>query len=305
MKILVIGASGLVGSRFTELYPTPGDLITPTSHELDLTHAPQLREYLARTQPDAVINLAAYTDVAGAESQRGDKSGLCWQLNVVGPTNLASAITPTTRLLQISTDMVFSGLPDNPGPYPESHPPEKDSSRLTWYGFTKAESERALRRSLGNRATILRLIYPVRANFPAKLDYLRKPLKLFDEGKLYPMFTDQQISISFIDEAATALKKILFTDSTGIFHASSPDTTTPFELCSYLILKARGTENAVHGGDLDSFLKTASNPTRYPKFGGLKVEETEQRLGIKFSRWKQIVDKLLEQGIARATTNRK
>jgi len=48
---------------------------------------------------------------------------------------------------------------------------------------------------------------------------------------------------------------------------------------------------------MDDFLKKVDNPVRYPKFGGLKVIESEKKLGIRYSTWKQIVDKLVLQGI--------
>ena len=51
---------------------------------------------------------------------------------------------------------------------------------------------------------------------------------------------------------------------------------------------------------LEQFLEqTGSSKVRYPKFGGLKVEKTEKELDIKFSSWKQIVTKLVAQGLGR------
>jgi dTDP-4-dehydrorhamnose reductase len=137
----------------------------------------------------------------------------------------------------------------------------------------------------------------VSVKYDLKLDYLRKPLSLYDDGKLYPMFTDQQVSIALVDEVAKALEKIIDGNCKGIFHAGSCDTSTPFELVSYMIEKARGVKNAVKGISLDDFLKNADNPVRYPKFGGLEVKRTEKELGIKFSTWKQIVDKLTKGAV--------
>ena len=85
---------------------------------------------------------------------------------------------------------------------------------------------------MGKERTILRLVYPVRAKYSPKLDYLRKPLSLFDQGKLYPLFSDQQVTITFIDEACLALGKIIDGKLFGIFHASTPDLSTPFKLVS-------------------------------------------------------------------------
>ena len=286
MKILLIGSSGLVGSRFIELSKFAGEFLTPDYIELDITNIDNIKKYFGQNQPDLVVNFAAFTNVGKAEEQRGDKNGICWKLNVTGVENLLSVIgSSKTKYIQISTDMVFSGLSDDPGPYDEDHQPEQDSSKVTWYGYTKSLGEK-------NAPTILRLIYPVRAKYDLKLDYLRKPLKLFDEGKLYSLFTDQQVSIAFVDEISLALDKVITQNVTGIYHVSSPDTASPFELVSYLLEKTRGAKNVVKPGSLNSSV-------RYPKFGGLKVAQTEKKLGIKFSSWKQIIDKLVEQGIGK------
>lgn len=275
-RILVTGASGLVGSRFVELYPNPQDLLTPGLDEFDLANT---KEYLAKYTPDVVLNFAAYTNVSEAEKQKGDKNGPCWQINVEGTRNLVSALPANTRLIHISTDMVFSGSAADPGPYSVDHEPSTNNHELTWYGYTKAESERVV----GNRGTIVRLIYPVRAKFAEKLDYLRKPLDLFSQGKLYPLFSDQQISITYIDEACLALQKIIDQNLTGIFHMSCPDTTTPYEIITYLLQKL--------GKDISGIQKSSVDPNRYAKFGGLKPS-------FEFSTWRQVVDKLVQQGLS-------
>jgi dTDP-4-dehydrorhamnose reductase len=100
-----------------------------------------------------------------------------------------------------------------------------------------------------------------------------------------------------VDEVAIALEKIIDGGFNGIFHAGSRDTSTPFELVSYMIEKARGKKDAVKEVSIDDFLKGVDNPVRYPKYGGLKVENTERRLGIKFSSWREIVDKLTRRAV--------
>lgn len=284
-KILITGASGLVGSRFVELSKFKDRLVTPDEKELDITQS-----NLNLRDADVVVNFAAFTNVSEGENQRNDDNGSCKRLNVCGVENLLGAVKKDTFFVQISTDMVFSGVS---GSYSEDDVAETDSDKVTWYGFTKAEGER-----LCKNHTILRLIYPVRAKYDLKLDYLRKPLKLFDEGKLYPMFTDQQVSFAFIDEICVALDKIIEKRAKGVFHVSSSDLTNPFELYTYLIKRARGVDNAVKPCLLTDFLKTVGNPVRYPKFGGLKVEKTEKELGIKYSSWREIIDKLVGQGIS-------
>lgn len=291
-KTLVTGASGLVGSRYVELSRSQ-DLLVPSLEELDITRKKSVQNYFVNNKIDVVVNFAAYTNAGEGEKQRNEKSGDCWKINVEGVANML-AVLRGQFFLHISTDMVFPGSADRPGPYLESDLPESDSSKVTWYGFTKGEAERRVR----EKGAILRLIYPVRAKFDNKLDYLRKPLKLYDEGKLYPLFTDQQVSISFIDEVCQAASEIIKQKKLGVFHCGSTDLATPYELICYALQKTGRDPNRVKKSSLVEFLKTVDSPVRYPLFGGLKLEQTERDLGIKFSSWREIINKLANQGIS-------
>ena len=290
-KVFVTGGTGLVGSFFVKNYSKKYQIIAPEYPKIDLTKKETFEDIIKEEKPNVILHFAAYTEVTQAESQKDEKEGACWQINVEGTKNLALlAKEINAHFIHISTDYVFSG----PGPSKEADIPETNSSKLTWYGFTKAEAERVVNNIFGGNLTIVRLIYPVRAKYSLKLDYLRKPLSLFDQGKLYPLFNDQQVTITYIDEACLALEKIIDGKIYGNFHVSTPDLSTPFELVSYLIEKARGVKNMVKSSSLDEFLKGPGiSPVRYQKFGGLKVEGTQKTLGMRFSPWKKVIDQLV------------
>lgn len=291
-KVYVTGSAGLVGSRFVELFSASYELLTPEIEELNILDINSLEDFFERNDLTAVVNFAAFTDVSAAEAERGNEDGLCYKVNALGVSNLVKVCEEyRVFLVQISTDMVFPGIQEWPGPYSEDEQSETNLKKLSWYGFTKAEGERKVL-SYPNSA-ILRINYPVRAYFPARLDFLRKPLSLFDEGRLYPLFDDQQISISFIDEVALAIDLILKSKKKGVYHASSSDLTTPFEIVSYLIEKLRGKNGVVNKSSLREYVKNGGNPLRHPLFGGLKVDKTQKVLGIKFSSCREIVDKLI------------
>lgn len=289
MRILATGASGLVGSRFVELFASKFDILSPSHTDLDITSQESVNLYFNSNKIDVVINFAAHTNLNEAEKERDNTQGECWKLNVEGVKNLLSVAKSDQFFVQLSTDVVFPASADRPGPYLESDQPETDSSKLVWYGFAKAEAERLVH----GKAAILRIANPVRAKFNKKLDYLRKTLKLYQERTLYPLFNDQQITMTFIDEACTALEKIIQIRQNRIYHAGSPDLFTPFELYKYAINQLYDADFEPKSTSIDSI----ENKVRYPKFGGLDVIETEKILGIQFSKWKEIVNQLIDQGI--------
>lgn len=296
-KILITGASGLVGSRFVELYGHEYQLITPGYPDFDLINKNSINNVFTRYNPETVVNLAAFTDVGIAEGQRNNKDELCYKINVDGTRNLISLIDPVKiHLIHISTDYVFSGAVDDPGPYEESKAPETDPNKLSWYGFTKAEGERIIKNTLGDKVTILRINFPVRAHYDLKLDFLRKPLSLYDQNKLYPLFSDQQLSITYIDQMSEVLKTLAEKKIFGVYHASTSDTASPHELISYLLEKTGRDKNRLEKSSLVEYLKNNPN-ARYPVKGGLRVEKTEASLGFKFFSWQKVIDELIAQGL--------
>lgn len=294
MKILVTGGHGLVGSHFVQNSSNLNDtILSPTQEELDITDLNSVMNFFKLQSPDAVVHFAAFTDVSVAEEQKNNKKAPCWIINVEGTANLVKAASQNHMyFIHISTDVVFSGLASNPGPYPENHPPEEDSNSLSWYGWTKKEAEKIVRNNLQD-ASIVRIANPVRAKYSQKLDYVRKILKAFDDNKLYPMFSDQYLTLTYIDEVTESLKILLENKLSGIFHVSSTNIFTPFKLANYLIEKARGKKEAVQPNSIKKFLK--NNPSRYLQYGGLKVDKTQNLVNLKFKTWEEIIDSLVKQ----------
>ena len=292
-KVLIIGSSGLVGSRFVELYAHKDELLTPTTTELDITSIESVRNYFDKFKPNQVINFAAYTNVDGAEKERGDENGLAWKLNVNGIKNLIEVCKKKNIfLVQISTDFVFRGSKDDPGPYRENTMLPESNDGISWYGWTKNRAEKALHES-GIRYAIVRIAYPFYpAKFDGKLDFAKGFLKLFDENKLYPAFSDQTLSVTNVDCLIEPLTKIIDQEIEGIFHIVSVDTTSPFEFAKYLLEKARGVRDVLKEGSMAEFLK-AEGRTPRPRLGGLKTEITQEKLSMKFKTWKEMIDEFV------------
>ena len=295
-KVLAIGGSGMVGSRFCELAKDKFEIISIDEKTLDITDRNAVEAYFSQNKFNSVINFSAYTNVSEGENDRGNKEGIAWKLNALAPGYLAEAcLKDNIFFIHISTDMVFPGNKNDPGPYSEDHQIPEDDSVVTWYGYTKGVGEKAVTKILGDNVCILRLIYPFRSHFEGKLDYLRKPIQLYGEDKLYPLFTDQKLTTVFVDDVCRILEKILKLGQTGIFHASCTDLASPYDHVLYALEKIKGTAVTLKTGLIEEFLKTATSTVRYPQFGGLKTETTQEKLGMKFRTWREMIDEFVSQ----------
>lgn len=297
MNILITGASGLVGSRVAEMLKTNPEwnILIPSSAYLPIDKTEVINSYIQQTKPDVIIHAAAMTNVTAAENERNNKQGPTWKLNIDGAQNIANACeTAAAFMIHISTDMVFSGSHEDRGPYRENKLAETDPNKLCWYGCTKAEAERVVLSTINpDRRAIIRISNPVRKQFDRKPDYIQKILQSYDNGKLFPLFGDQFLTLTYIDEISICIKKIIERNLAGTFHVSSSNSFTPYEFGNYLIEKARGVKNAVQKGSIEEFIRKSGSAGRYPHYGGLSVTETEKKLHHKFMNWKQIVDTIL------------
>lgn len=292
MKILITGANGLVGSHFVENYTGALTILSPDKEKLNITDQKSVENFFRLNKPDVVIHFAAFTDVSAAEEQRNKKKESCWIVNVEGTANLIESADYQPYFIYISTDVVFSGLKNNPGPYSEDNPTENNPNLLSWYGWTKKQAEKLVTDNLKN-AAILRIANPVRANYKNKLDYIHKILNLYDTGKLYPMFNDQFLTLTYINEVTETLKVLLEKRLSGIYHVSSVNVFTPYELANLLIEAARGEKGVVKPTSVEKYIK--NNQSRYPQYGGLNVKKTQDKIGLKFMKWEEVINILAKQ----------
>lgn len=285
----------MVASRFVALAEKNFDITGCDEKTLDITDQASVKNFFDKNTFDAIINFAAFTNVDKAEEQKGDEGGLVWKLNVDGPKFLLEvAQNRNIFLVHISTDFVFPGNSEYPGPYSEDAVLPDEPKGIGWYGWTKNRAEKVVFESRA-RYSIIRYGYPFRADdYPLKKDWARNLLELYDENKLYPLFTDQIQNILLIDDLVNPLNMILDQELEGVFHIASCDTTTPFNAGKYLLEKYSGHSVKIEEGSMKKFLESQGRTPR-PILGGLKVNNTEQKLGLEFRTWKEMIDEFISK----------
>ena len=136
MKILLTGKDGQVGFALHKKLASLGEVVATNRHELDLGNPDAIKTFIDKIQPDIIINVAAYTQVDKAESEKS----LAHQINAVAPQVLTEQASELNiPIIHFSTDYVFDGLKNEP--YMEADQTNPQSV----YGQTKWEGEEAVR----------------------------------------------------------------------------------------------------------------------------------------------------------------
>lgn len=114
MKLLVTGASGLLGTRICQLSVGQNNEVysaysqhlpqSGTPIKLDITDGTALKQILDKTKPDVIVHSAALTDVDKCEKEKD----LAWKINVESTSNIAQLCHKhNCFLVYVSTDYVF------------------------------------------------------------------------------------------------------------------------------------------------------------------------------------------------------
>ena len=214
MRVLVVGSTGQLGHAFQ--YARPDDaFVTAVSHEdCDVTDFSAVQSAVLASTPDVVVNLAAYTAVDLAETNRENALAV----NARGAGNVARAATLAgARTIYVSTDYVFDGRRRDP------YPVEAKPNPLNVYGESKLAGEREVQSEAPN-SLIVRSGWLYSAH--GKNFFLRI-LELADERKTLRVVDDQRGTPTSANDLARVLWMcIARPDTRGTYHfANGGDAT--------------------------------------------------------------------------------
>lgn len=234
MKIIITGASGLVGNavlqetarRRHELIAVSGSREAPLppqarGRQIDLTETAEIEALILEEFPDIIINCAAASSPADVEANPDAAE----KVNVALPRHLAMLANHlSARFYHISTDMVFDGVE---GPFKSTDAPNPRNL----YGQMKMLAEREVLKFGKEFATVLRIAI-LTGNSPSGERSLHERLfKQWAEGKKTPLFTNeirQPLSVTNLAEVLAELCER--PNLHGIFHWAGPDTLSRFEI---------------------------------------------------------------------------
>lgn len=210
MNILVTGANGQLGREMQRLSAvSPNNYTFTDVAELDVTDAGAVRQAVAQTRAEVIVNCAAYTNVECAEEDEAAAD----RLNRGAAENLARAAEANgATLIHVSTDYVFDGTGHRP--YTEA----MATSPLGAYGRTKLAGEEAVKAS-GCRYLILRTawLYSEYGN-----NFLKTMLRLTSERETLRVVFDQVGTPTYAGDLALAIFSLIetgrYAGNEGVYH---------------------------------------------------------------------------------------
>lgn len=269
MKVLVTGSGGQLGQALRERLGDGHEVIWTDLDELDVRDLPATRELLAESCPDAVLHLAAMTQVDQCEQQ----PQRAYEVNALGTRYLALAAREVgAELLMISTDYVFDGRAGR------AYLEYDDPNPLNAYGRSKFHGERAVQ-ALCPRHYIVRtsgLFGPGGPNFVEAI------LRAVREKKRLAVVADQVCRPTYADHLAGAVVQIAGSGNYGIYHVASAGETSWAHFARAILSEAGLTRVAVD----DITTADLARPAARPAYSVLDTRAFELTFGDALASWR-------------------
>jgi len=272
MKILIIGASGVLGSRlYNDTIKKKWDVTgTYCSHEceglsyLDVRDKASLEKVFNFFRPEAVIMAGGITDVDLCTL----KPKLAKDVNIKGTLNLVKKIKEYgSKLIYVSTDYVFDG--EN-GPYKETDNPNPINN----YGVTKLEAENIIRSKLKDYLIIRTAqLYGVAEQSPAQnrnftvkiIHNMRNNKKVYAADDLYSTPT-------YAGSLSKMIIKLIEKNASGLYHGAGSEFINRYDYVNKIA--------DIFGLDKTLIqkvkLKDLKLKAKRPKKGGLKIDKIKK-----------------------------
>ncbi len=240
-------------------------MFTPKKNELDITNKKGLHNFVIKYSPTIIINFEGVKNLMEVCEKR------------------------KIFLIHISTDAVFPGTNQFPGPYSENIISPNHLEPLSWYGYTKLQGELILPSSKVKHA-LIRISYPFGNKFSPK-DFASKVTEYIKNG--LPLFSDQEFTPTYLPDLMEAISQITSKEIAGTFHVATHPKTTPYQFATRIV-KGSSFANMVKDSLIGEYLKA---PRAVPRLihGGLLTDKTEIRLAIRFHSWEKAIDKFTKE----------
>jgi len=260
MRILMTGASGLLGSKLTQILVEREHEVYSGYHEhrplygtpikFNVSIKNEVEKAFKISQPDVVIHAAALTNVDKCELEKE----LAWKINVNGTQNIAQFSKKyNSFLIYISTDYVFDGLK---GLYSE----EDEPNPINYYGLTKLKGEEEIQNTLEDyciaRASVIYGSRPA----TGKINFVLWIIEKLRREEKIKIVTDQWNSPTLNTNLTEMLYEIIERRLTGIYHLSGATRINRYDFAKLIAKTFNLDESLIEPTSSDELLWKAKRP---------------------------------------------
>jgi dTDP-4-dehydrorhamnose reductase len=290
MKILLTGKDGQVGFALHKKLTSLGKVIAINRDMLDLSDPQAIRAFIDQTQPDIIINPAAYTKVDQAQNE----PELASQINAVAPQVLSDKASELDiPIIHFSTDYVFDGLKKEP--YLETDEVNPQSV----YGQTKWQGEEAVRQH--KKHIIFRTSWVFGSHGQ---NFLKTIMKLIQEKTSLNVVSDQMGTPTSSEALADVTYKIvetIFNDPNfkdfGTYHMTLDNETNWYRYACFITDEAKhlGLQTLMTSKDIKP-ISSDAYPTlaKRPMNSRLDTSKIKKTFMLELPHWEVEVKRILK-----------
>lgn len=262
-SVVIFGAAGQLGVELVREFHSRGAQVHAyTRRQIDLADSAQIRRAIEQSQPDVVLNAAAYNMVDLAEQ---DPQG-AYAVNALAVQAMAVACRQfDAKFVHFSTDYVFDGLKQ--APYVESdqtHP-------LGAYAVSKLAGELYAQAYLDALVIRTAVVFGPGGRATPRGNFLETMLKKAEEqkttGRPLLVVQDQTASPTSAPWLAARTVDLVDLGQTGVFHGAGEQPVTFYDYAR-LIFRLAKLEVDLQPADERQF----RTPARRPKYSVLRNE---------------------------------
>ena len=293
MKILITGSNGQLGNELQKIVSTGKAEIGAVSEEiknaevfamdvdiLDITNLEQVKKVLNEVKPDVVINCAAATNVDGCEANQD----LAFKINSLGPRNLAMVAEELgAKIVQVSTDYVFSGVGEAPLKECDLVAP------VSVYGKTKLLGEEFVR-DFSTKYYIVRTAWLygyVGHNFVYTM------MKLGKDRDTLNVVNDQLGNPTHANDLAYHIFKLIQTEEYGVYHCTGKGECSWYNFASE-IMKLSGRNCTVNPCTSEEYKSMYPNSADRPAYSSLDNMMLRCTIGDEMRDWKDALKTFMD-----------
>lgn len=275
MRLLITGASGLLGSNLVLASLDAGHHVFATSHTrpiqfpevnwraADLTSLEKTLSMVADVAPDGIVHCAAATNVDRCETN----PAWAFTHNRDMARNVAEAARVSgASHIHISTDAVFDGSRGPHAETDEAHP-------INVYGQSKLEGENEVLETNPKAAIVRTNIYGWGP--PGRSSLAEWFVESMRSGKSRPGFTDIRINPILVNQLSELLLRALGSGLSGTYHIAGGEAITKYDLGVKIAQVFELSTDLIEPTESEQ----AGLQAVRPKDLSLKVEEIEKDLG--------------------------